>query len=89
MYTHIHHIYIHIYDVLAKFMPADMLQSINGAAYTYIYIYVNFMYTHTHTHTHSLTHEHTHKHTHTTKITTYIYINIYARVMFKRALVEP
>ena len=59
------YIYIHIYDVLAKFMPADMLQSINGAAYTYIYIYVNFMYTHTHTHTltHSLTNTHTNTHT--------------------------
>ncbi len=59
IYKYVYIIYRHIYDVLTNILPAAMLQSINGAASTYI----STSSIHTHTHTLSLTQMHTHTHT--------------------------
>jgi hypothetical protein len=81
-------VYRHIYDVLANFLPAAMLQSINGAGSTY----TSTSSIHTHTHKHTLSHTQTHTHrrtlTHTRQKSLYVYINIYAGVMLRRTLIE-
>jgi hypothetical protein len=79
IYTYIYIVYRHIHDVLTNFLPAAMLQSINGAGSTLIS--TSSIHTHTHKHTLSHTNTQTYTHTHMTKITRYIKINIYARVM--------